>query len=138
MTFKILIIDSDILMKDVYKQWMRELLDASSGIIVQFSRDETETEFLLRNNNYTLTLIDFIMANRRLAAIIKGNMSAIGKLIVVSVAPKLNESLCDLSDQIMTKPLDKKMFMDSVSNILTGGNYVDSSASGHRKSIKVI
>jgi hypothetical protein len=125
-------------MKDVYKQWMRELLDASSGIIVQFSRDETETEFLLKNNQYTLTLMDFIMVNKRLAVIIRENIDSVGKLITISVAPKLSDYMCSMSGHVMTKPLDKKMFLDTISNILTGGNYVDTNTSGHRKSIKVI
>ena len=147
---KILVIEDDIQMLKLYKDWLSEILTSFSfkdPAVVSFVTNGKEADALLNNNvKFDITFLDIVLPGMSGVDLYNKHLATLGDVVISSSyvsrfkeEAKISDTFKDLF--VLNKPFDKECLKNRLSSLLRSKGvteYADNPGIGTSQKYKVI
>lgn len=120
----ILIAEDDSVLKDLYMEWLPEILHGSTGIVVSFITNGSDASEALSKKKYDLTVLDMALPNISGLDLYRRHRDKMGKLVIASSYATIFSKYLKSDEKysILNKPFGKKELSSILRNLLEVDN----------------
>ena len=147
----ILIVEDDIQMLKLYKDWLSDILTSFSfkdPTIVSFVTNGNEADSLLSDNNisFDITFLDIVLPGMSGVDLYNKHLATMGDVVISSSYVSRFKEEAKVSNSfkglfVMNKPFDKECLRNRLSSLLRSKGvmeYADSTGTGSSQKYKII